>query len=104
MTRCDTGGSLYHNAQREVVTLFRESYPALDDGRLPRQHQDLQAGSLHKAREPDPDSRIGLIARYTARELLNRLRARTFGGHPACRFDDGGDSYEVRTDIRRFEK
>jgi len=79
---CDTGGSLYHKAQREMVTLFRETYPVLRDGRLPRQPRDLQAGSLHKARESDPASRIELNARYTARELLNRLRARTFGGHP----------------------
>ena len=101
---CDNGGTLYHKAQKEMVTLFRETYPTLRNGQLQRRPQDLRSGSLHKAAELNPASRIDLDATYTARELLNRLRARTFEGYPGCWFDDNDNRYEVRIDIRRMKK
>ena len=101
---CDNGGSLYKKAQKEVVELFRETYPTLRSGQMQRRPQELRTGSLHKASELNPASRIDLDARYTGRDLLNRLRARTFEGHPGCWFEDGGERYEVRINIRRTEK
>ena len=60
---CDNGGTLYHKAQKEMVTLFRETYPSLRNGQLQRRPQDLRSGSLHKAAELHPASRIELDAR-----------------------------------------
>jgi hypothetical protein len=44
---------------------------------------------------------IDLEKTYTARDLLNLLRARTFPGYRACTFSDGEASYEVRVEIKR---
>jgi methionyl-tRNA formyltransferase len=96
----DTGKSLCEKARAEMIDLFKQTYPRLREGDIQPRPQDLQAGSFHRADEIDPASRIDLDATYTGRELLNRLRARTFPGFPACWFTDAGQTYEARIDIR----
>lgn len=98
----DTGASLYDKALEATERLFRETYPDLRGLEFSRQPQDVPQGSFHLAAEIDAASVIGLDKQYTARHLLNLLRARTFPGFPACVFtSDDGDIFEVRVDIRR---
>lgn len=100
---CDTGGSLYQKAQDAMVDLFRMTYPMLRQGDIPSRPQDLAKGSFHKSGELESASRIDLDASYRGREILNRLRARTFHGYPGCWFEENGNRYEVRIEIRRIE-
>jgi len=95
----DTGETLYRKAQAEIVRLFKEKFPDIREGRLPRKPQDLSRGSFHKAHEIDQASKLELGRSYTARQLLNVLRARTFPPHPAAWFEDQGKQYEVRVTI-----
>jgi methionyl-tRNA formyltransferase len=97
----DTGESLYRRAAAAIVELFREAYPRIVNFDIPRHPQSRKGGSSHRRRELDERSLIDLDQHYTARELLNLLRARTFEPHPACRFVEGGKTYEVRVSIRR---
>ena len=105
----DTGATLYGKAEEEMVELFKETYPKLRDIFGESRYccgysfmeQDPKAGSFHKASELEPASRIDLDCLYFGRELLNKLRARTFPGHPACYFEDEGVTYEVRIEIKR---
>lgn len=98
----DTGASLYAKGLETMERLFRDTYPRLRAGSIERRPQDLSRGSLHTAAEMEPASRIDLNKHYTARELLNLLRARTFPGHPACSFTgDDGEVFEVRVAIQR---
>lgn len=97
----DTGGTLYVKAQEAMVALFVEAYPAIRRGDVVAIRQQLCEGSFHRASELDAASRIDLDELYSARDLLNRLRARTFSGYPACWFEDDGARYEVRLDIER---
>ncbi|MCC6952955.1 MAG: formyl transferase, partial [Deltaproteobacteria bacterium] len=97
----DTGESLYRRAQIAMFELFRETYPHLRSGGITRHKQDLSVGTAHKANELENASRIELDRSYPARDLLNRLRARTFSGHPACWFEVGDEKFEVRIDIRK---
>jgi len=99
----DTGATLYQKAQAEIVRLFKEKFPEIMQGRIPRIPQDLAQGSFHKAAELDAASKIELDKSVTARELLNLLRARTFPPHPAAWFEEGGDRYEVRVEIKRLD-
>lgn len=98
----DTGKSLYEKAQKEIVRLFKANFANIKNGNIPRTPQDRRLGSSHLAREIESASRIDLDRSYTARELLNLLRARTFPPHPACRFSSEEATYEVRVDIRRI--
>jgi methionyl-tRNA formyltransferase len=101
---CDNGGSLYRKAQEAMVDLFRATYPSLRKGQFPRYPQDMNKGSFHLASELEQTSHLELDASYRGREVLNLLRARTFPGHPGCWFEDNGERFEVRIDIRRAEK
>jgi methionyl-tRNA formyltransferase len=100
----DTGETLYYKAQTEMVNLFCTSYPMLRTLSIDRTPQDSSQGSFHRASELEPASKIDLEGQYKCRELLNLLRARTFNGHPACRFEHSGKEYEVRIEIRQVDK
>ncbi len=99
----DTGETLYRKAKDEIVHLFRNTYPMIRTLKIERHPQPVVAGSFHRASELEAACQIDLDRAYTARDLLNRLRARTFPGHPACSFVDGGVTYEVRIQIERRE-
>lgn len=98
----DTGESLYNKALKAMPELFKRIYPDLREGRLTRVTQDPTKGSFHTSKELEAACRINLDATYRARDLLNLIRARTFKGHPACRFSEpDGEEFEVRLTIRR---
>ncbi|PRH85479.1 formyl transferase [Labrys okinawensis] len=97
----DTGGSLYRKGQESIVELFKANYERILALDIPAVPQSLELGSFHWARELDPKSQIDLDAPTTARELFNRLRARTFPPHRGCRFTDANNTYEVRIEITK---
>jgi methionyl-tRNA formyltransferase len=97
----DTGETLYQKALTGMVALFEEALPAIVHGTIPRIPQN-DVGSLHYRSQLEPASVIDLDVPTTARDMLNRLRARTFPPHPACRFSDGDDVYEVRVAITKL--
>jgi methionyl-tRNA formyltransferase len=101
---CETGGSLYHKAQEAMVSLFRATYPSLREGRFQRCPQDLNRGSFHKASELEAACHIDLDSTYRGRKILNLLRAKTFPGYPGCWFEEDGNRYEIRVDIRKIEE
>lgn len=98
---CDTGESLYAKGLAQMIELFRETYPRLRAGNIERKRQDGTLATFHKAAELDDSSRIDLNATYTARHLLNLMRARTFQGHPSCWFEDCGETFEVKVHIKK---
>jgi methionyl-tRNA formyltransferase len=97
----DTGETIYLRSQRALVELFRDVLSQLSSLEIPRIKQRLEDGSSHKRDELDAASAIDLDRRYVARDMLNLLRARTFKGHPGCRFSDGENQYEVTVKITR---
>ena len=84
-----------------MIQLFQTSYPKIRSLNVTRVKQDLSEGSFHLAKELELASVIQLDKSYMARDLINLIRARTFPGHPACRFSDNGKEYEVRISIER---
>lgn len=100
----DTGETLYRKAREAMVELFIRAYPSIRRGQFHREPQNDQLASFHHSSEMDRESRLELDRQYTARQLLNLLRARTFAGHPACWFEDQGERYEVRIDIKRSDR
>lgn len=98
----DTGKSLYEKAQKAIVLLFVENYENIRQGNYSRQKQDLSQGSYHLAKEIDQASIIYLDKSYTAKDLLNLLRARTFEAYPSCWFEEDGHKYEVRVQIKKL--
>ena len=97
----DTGETLYSKASSAMVELFKETYPKIRSSTIPRVAQDRNKGSFHYAKEIDLASKIDLNKNYSARELINLLRARTFTGYPSCYFEDDGEAYEITVNIKR---
>lgn len=97
----DTGASLYAKAELAMLELFKKTYPEIRKGEINRFPQDLNKGSLHFSSELDNASIVELDEFYKARDLINLLRARTFPGHPACRFEENGQTFEITVNIKR---
>jgi methionyl-tRNA formyltransferase len=99
----DTGGSLFFKAKVEIVDLFIQHYPAIRTLDWVAKPQIASEGSTHLAKEMQAASILNLDEKISVRELLNKLRARTFPGYPACSFEDQGKRYEVRLSINEIE-
>lgn len=99
----DTGQTLYQKSTSEIVALFRSVFPQIKQGALPRRPQQPEEGSFHLRKHLQAASKIDLDAVYTARELLNLIRARTFPPHPGTWFVEDGKKYEVRIQITEVE-
>ena len=97
----DSGKTLYEKGKRAIVDLFKEHFEEIRSLKIPRIPQDLKRGSFHLSSELENASRIDLEKSYTARDLLNLLRARTFPPYPAAWFLDDGQTYEVRVEISK---
>ena len=72
--------------------LLKEKYTLIRKLSISPFKQPAINNRFHYASELDNASRIDLNQSYLAEDLLNKLRARTFEGHPACCFiDEKGD-------------
>lgn len=100
----DTGESLFYRARDAMIDLFIKNYSKIRVGDYIRQKQELRIGSYHNSSELDPASKIELDKKYTARELLNVIRARTFDGYPGCSFVVGQEEYEIKIKIEMKNK
>lgn len=98
----DNGKTLYEKAQVTIIELFRNCLSNLINNEFELIKQDVARGSFHQAKELEPASEIKLDKAYTARSLLNLLRARTFSPHPACYFYDGTEKFEIRIEIKKI--
>lgn len=97
----DTGKSLFEKASAAMIELVKSAYPTLRTLQFQSTPQSPGAGSFHRAAELDAASQIFLDEEYTARSLLNLLRARTFAPYPGCWFREGNDVYEIQISIEK---
>jgi len=99
----DTGESLYNKAQNAMIELFTQNYGKIVKGEYHKIKQDEKIGSFHYGKELEQASEIFLEKDYSAKQLLNLLRARTFLPYPSCYFFDEGKKYEVRIEIKEVK-
>lgn len=96
----DNGGSLFLKAKEAMIELFQDNFERIRDLNFRAKPQDLSKGSFHLGKELDAASQIRLDQEYTARDLLNLLRARTMEGYPGCYFLENEKKYEVTIKIK----
>jgi methionyl-tRNA formyltransferase len=95
----DTGESLYRKLERASVNLFRETWPLLRAGQASRIPQVEQDGTYHRMNDVVQIDEIDLDRQYTARELIDVLRARTFPPYPGAFFWNGGRKVYVNLQL-----
>lgn len=99
----DTGKSLYFKGIHTMCDLLEEKKENLLNLKFEERGQ-VGEGTFHFGKEINEDSIIHLEEKYRAKDLLNKIRARTFEPFPASYFIEGGETYEVRISIKKVEE
>ena len=102
----DTAKTLYDRLQTEIVLLFRDEWPKIRRGESRPYHQDEAKAVYHKKAEIGALDEINLSRSYTGQELVNLLRARSFGELGFAFFEDEGQKVYLNLRLsptREFE-
>ena len=92
----DTGESLYRKLQAASMALFQSAWPQFRAGQLFPVPQLSSSGSSHRDRDLDKIDEIDLERTYRARDLIDLLRSRTFGGYRGAYFQVDGKKVYLR--------
>jgi methionyl-tRNA formyltransferase len=95
----DTGESLYRKLEHSSIHLFQQTWPQIEAGQVQHQTQPTYGGTHHYTRDTDALDQINLEKLYTARDLLNILRARTFPPHQGAYFWHNGRRVFIRVQL-----
>jgi methionyl-tRNA formyltransferase len=75
----DTAKTIYDRLQQSIVDLFKEKWKEISSGRISPTRQDNSRAVYHKRSEISNFDEIDLDKNFSGRELINLLRARSFG-------------------------
>lgn len=92
----DTGATLHRRLEDACIRLFREAWPRFVRGELEPEPQSEEEGTTHVYGDVEAIDRIDLDRETTARELIDRLRARTFPPYRGCYFEHEGRRIYLR--------
>lgn len=93
----DTGETLYVKLEEKAIEMFKLLYPKVLDDSIPTLPRSSEVGTYHAHRELEVIDLIELDRLYSARDLINLLRARTFPPHESAYFyDEEGKKVYVR--------
>jgi methionyl-tRNA formyltransferase len=95
----DTAETLYARLEAASLALLAAAWPAIRAGRAPRRPQPAGPGSSHRVRDLAALDRIDLDRRYTGRELIDLLRARTFPPHRGAYIEVDGKRVYLRLEL-----
>ncbi|MFB6357020.1 MAG: methionyl-tRNA formyltransferase [bacterium] len=95
----DTGKTLYEKLENHALELFRDTWPSIIRGKVESESQDPEEGTYHEKDDVEEIDRIMLDQTYRARELINRIRARTFPPYKGAYFIENGDKVFVRMQL-----
>jgi methionyl-tRNA formyltransferase len=97
----DTGGTVHEKITRDLIELFKETWPSIREGTNARIPQDRSKATSHRKAEIAEISRIDLDRTYRAGELIDLLRARTYLPYPSAYYVEGARRIYVRIELLR---
>ncbi|NLX07172.1 MAG: formyl transferase [Phycisphaerae bacterium] len=96
----DTGETLYRRIEIAAEALFRRAWPKFRAGEFaPIEQKHLTPTPTWKKRDVEKIDPIDLDRTYTARELIDILRARTFPPHSGAYIEEGGRKVYLRLQL-----
>jgi len=95
----DTGKTLYHKLERASVDLLIEMWPQIRSGQATKVVQDSSEGTYHRTKDVERIDEIDLDETYTARDLINILRACTFPPYSGAYFVENGKRIYLRLEL-----
>lgn len=95
----DTGESLYRKLESAALDLFISSWEKFCKGEVVPQIQEYSKGTFHRVKDVEAIDEIELERLYTARTLIDLLRARTFPPHHGAYFRHDGRKIYLRLEL-----
>ena len=86
----DTAKTIYDRLQQEIVQLFIQTWPKIKSKEIQPYGQDHSKAIYRKKKEVELLDSIDLDKEYKARDLINLLRARSFGNKGFSYYFDQG--------------
>lgn len=98
----DTGFTLYRKLERVGLNLIQETWPRVRSNNA-KHHPQNGPGTFHRCRDIERIDRIDLDQTYTARQLINILRARTFPPYRGAYFEEDGKRVYLRLELDTYD-
>lgn len=95
----DTGETLYRKSEKASIDLFKDTWPAILSGQVSRMPQPIDDGTYHRMNDVEKIDYIDLDREYTAKELINVIRARTFPPYSGAYFIYQGRKVYLRLQL-----
>ncbi len=100
----DTAKDIYDRLQNEIVKLFEEKWDDIKFGRIKATPQNHSAAIYHSKNEIEKLDKVDLDASYKAKDLLNILKARTFGNRGFAYFEENGEKIYINIKLSKTTK
>jgi methionyl-tRNA formyltransferase len=95
----DTGAILYGKLEMACLELFQATWPSIATGAFTRKAQRPSVGTIHRLGDIAALDEIILDRVYTARHLINIVRARTFAPYRGAYVTVGGRKIYLRLEL-----
>ena len=102
----DTAKDIYDRLQVEIVQLFKNKWDDIRNSEIRATAQDETLATYHSKKELQTLDFIDIDQPFKARDLINRLRARTFGSRGFAYYEENGEQVFVKISLsksNRFE-
>ncbi len=97
----DLASDIHKRLQGEITKLFIENWPQIKDNRIQAKPQRTDIKSYHSKKEIEHLDKIELDKTYTGAQLINILRARTFGDRGFAYFDSPEGKVFIKVKLER---
>lgn len=95
----DTGKTLYEKLEKAAFQLFTQTWPIVREKKSIAIKQSGN-GSIHRVKDVEAIDKIDLDRKYTARELIDILRARTFPPFRGAYIEENGKKIYLELSLR----
>ena len=95
----DTGQTLYLKLEDACIELFKNTWPRICEGHFSKISQRLDVGTYHRTKDVKQIDRIDLDATYTAQNLIDLVRARTFPPYRGAYIETNGRKIFLRLEL-----
>ena len=98
-----TAFDLYNRLQNEIVALFTKKWCLIRINKIVCKTQNDKNSTYNNKRKIEANNKIDLNRLYKGEELINLLRARSFGEKSYAYFQIGDKKYSVNVQIEEIK-
>lgn len=101
ITPTDTAGSLYDKTLTEIIDLFKVIWPMIKKGEIKKIKQSSlkEKSTSHRLSQAGELDKIDLSKKYSGRELINLLRARSYRERFFAYYEENGKKVYIRVEL-----